>query len=83
MSVTLRGMTTRLQALTTIRAGTERARWPDIVPGDVWDDTDDVNAARLISNGSAVAAPGAPITYPHHDLLLLDGIPGLHKAVSN
>lgn len=83
MSATLSDMTTRLQAIKTIRAGTERARWPDIVPGDVWDDTDDVNASRLISNGSAVAAPGAPVTYPHTDLHLLDGTPGLRRAVTN
>ena len=76
-------MTTRLQALTVIRAGTERARWPDIQPGDVWDDVDDVNASRLISNGSAVAAPAGTVTYPHQDLLLLDGVPGLRKSVSN
>jgi hypothetical protein len=76
-------MTTRLQALTTIRAGTERARWPDIVPGDVWDDTDDVNASRLISNGSAIADPTGTVNYPHHDLELVDGILGLHRAVGN
>lgn len=76
-------MTTRLQALVTLRAGTERARWPDIVPGDIWDDHDDVNAANLISNGSAVAAPNGVVNYPHHDLALLDGVPGLRKAVSN
>ena len=76
-------MTTRLQALKTIRAGTERARWPDIVAGDVWDDHDDTNAANLISNGSAAAAPGSPVTYPHSDLHLLDGTPGLRRAVSN
>ena len=76
-------MTMRLQALTTIHAGTERARWPDIKPGDVWDDVDDVNAANLISNGSAVAAPAGVVNYPHSDLKLLDGVPGLRKAVSN
>jgi len=76
-------MTTRLRALTVIRAGTERARWPDIQPGDVWDDTDDVNASRLIANGSAAADPGGTVTYPHHDLALLDGVPGLRRAVSN
>lgn len=76
-------MTTRLQALVRIKAGTERSRWPDIVPGDVWDDHDDVNASRLISNGSAVAAPAGVVNYPHTDLKLLDGIPGLRKAVSN
>lgn len=77
------GMTTRLQALVVIRAGTERARWPDIQPGDVWDDADDVNASRLISDGSAVAAPTGTVNYPHHDLELIDGIPGLHTGVSN
>lgn len=76
-------MTTRLQALVRIQAGTERARWPDIVPGDVWDDVDDVNASRLISDGSAVAAPAGTVNYPHRDLKLLDGVPGLRKAVSN
>ncbi len=76
-------MTTRLQALVRIQAGTERARWPDIMPGDVWDDADDVNASRLISNGSAVAAPAGTVSYPHQDLRLLDGVPGLRKAVSN
>jgi hypothetical protein len=76
-------MTTRLQALKTIVAGTERARWPDIKPGDVWDDHDDVNASRLISNGSAVAAPAGTVNYPHTDLKLIDGVPGLRRAVSN
>lgn len=76
-------MTTRLQALVRIQAGTERARWPDIVPGDVWDDADDVNAARLISNGSAVAAPSGTVNYPHHNLELLDGVPGLRTGVTN
>jgi hypothetical protein len=76
-------MTTRLQALVVIRAGTERARWPDIQPGDVWDDTDDLNASRLISAGLATAAPAGTVNYPHHSLALLDGVPGLRKAVSN
>lgn len=83
MRVTLSDMTTRLQALVRLRAGTERARWPDIVPGDVWDDHDDVNAANLISNGSAVPAPNGVVNYPHHDLRLLDGTPGLRIGVSN
>lgn len=74
-------MTTRLQAVNTLARWTQAGRWPDVKPGQVYDEPSDKTAADLIASGNAVAS-AAPVTYPG-PAPMARGIPGFKRAVSN
>ena len=74
-------MTTRLQAVNALARWTQAGRWPDVKPGQVYDEPNDKTAADLIASGNAVASSAA-VTYTG-PAPIARGVPGLKRAVSN